>query len=428
MAICAMFVTSCTTSPNPESVRPSPRRASSPLAAPGPVRVSTTPRDISSNVAGFDVTALLDHGGRNVPDDMVQAVASTTELRTYPGLAPVAFTSRAVASSSDFTAPKQIVFSPSSSLAPGWYVLTLKTVPQNAISFTDTPAQIPLIGTVLTRFSVGSAPVLRDVQLGSNGMVIVEFSEGIVADPVRIGSLLSVTAPDGTPCSPFKTSYPTPSVQLGYSCPTTTWSAQRVRLSISPGIVSPSGVPLAFLHDKACATSRLTRTFTRDIDFSAAESCSSNCKEVTDFIEKDTTPPTLSLTVGPTCVWPPNHKMILYTFAGGLSAVAKDECDPSPVIKVVDVTSNQPPAGGGSGNTAPDFLFGTGALCVRSERDGTLSTDREYTVTVQATDASGNSTTQKSTIVVHHDQSDPKCDKVDGSRVVADDDPRCVAP
>jgi hypothetical protein len=116
----------------------------------------------------------------------------------------------------------------------------------------------------------------------------------------------------------------------------------------------------------------------------------------------------------------------LYQFGDGLNATATDVCDPAPKIEVVGVTSNQPPTGGGSGNTTADVLFGKRAFCVNAERAGTVSTPRVYTVTVRATDASGNSATKDVTISVPHDQAGPGCTAVDPSRVVDDSDPRCI--
>ncbi|HEY6005299.1 MAG TPA: hypothetical protein VIV57_20630 [Anaeromyxobacter sp.] len=142
---------------------------------------------------------------------------------------------------------------------------------------------------------------------------------------------------------------------------------------------------------------------------------------------QDTTPPALTLSADPGCLWPPNHKMVLYELGNGLDAVAADACDASPRVEIVSVVSNQPALGGGSGNTPVDVIQGTRAFCVRAERDGTVKGDRVYTVTVRATDASDNSRTQTIDIVVGHDQARAKCANVARSREVADGDPRCSA-
>lgn len=143
----------------------------------------------------------------------------------------------------------------------------------------------------------------------------------------------------------------------------------------------------------------------------------------------DTLPPSLTASLTPTCLWPPNHKYVLYSFGDGIDASSTDVCDANPTIHVVDVTSNQPALGGGSGNTTPDIAFGTGGFCVRAERDGTQSTDRVYTITLEAADFVGNKTQKQLTVRVPHDLGQVgrmDCPNIDPSRVVDDSDPRCT--
>ncbi len=142
---------------------------------------------------------------------------------------------------------------------------------------------------------------------------------------------------------------------------------------------------------------------------------------------QDTIPPALIASVSPACLWPPNHSMVLYEFGAGIDAKATDVCDPSPQINVVAVTSDQPPSGGGQGNQDPDILFGAKSFCVRSERQGTDSAGRHYSATIQAKDASGNTTTKVLTVTVAHDQASAACPKVDPGRIVGEGDPRCTA-
>ena len=79
-----------------------------------------------------------------------------------------------------------------------------------------------------------------------------------------------------------------------------------------------------------------------------------------------------------------------------------DVCDPSPTVKVVSVTSNEPDNGTGDGDTVGDVAYSAGAICVRQERSGGGS-GRTYTATVQASDAAGNTTQQQVTFQVPHD-------------------------
>ncbi len=65
---------------------------------------------------------------------------------------------------------------------------------------------------------------------------------------------------------------------------------------------------------------------------------------------RDTTPPIVSVNVDPTCLWAPNHKMVLYQLGADLQATATDTCDPQPKLSVAGVTSDQPVSGGGSGD------------------------------------------------------------------------------
>ena len=102
---------------------------------------------------------------------------------------------------------------------------------------------------------------------------------------------------------------------------------------------------------------------------------------------RDTTAPTIvRLEASPTAIWPADHKMIPVT----INVIATDLVDPHPVSTIISVTSNQPTNSTGDGNTSSDWtITGPLTLVLRAERAGSI--DRIYTITVQATDASGNS-------------------------------------
>lgn len=111
---------------------------------------------------------------------------------------------------------------------------------------------------------------------------------------------------------------------------------------------------------------------------------------------RDTTPPHIvSITASPNSLWPPNHKMVAVT----ISVIASDLVDPHPISHIVSIASNQPINGNGDGNTSIDWEI-TGPLTanVRSERAG--GSDRVYTLTIQTTDASGNSAFGTTTVTV----------------------------
>jgi hypothetical protein len=115
----------------------------------------------------------------------------------------------------------------------------------------------------------------------------------------------------------------------------------------------------------------------------------------------DTAPPDIaSLTATPGLLWPPDHKMVPVAVAVSMS----DNLDPAPVCRIVAVSSSEPVIGTGDGVTAPDWqISGPLTVNLRAERSGTGS-GRTYTITVQCTDASGNSSTKSVTVTVPHDR------------------------
>lgn len=130
-----------------------------------------------------------------------------------------------------------------------------------------------------------------------------------------------------------------------------------------------------------------------------ASSNPSSCSSVVKV--QDTTPPVISsVSPKPSALWPPNHKFIPVS----LSVVVSDTCDPSPVCKIITIASSEPPTGGGSSKTSPDFAI-TGPLSanLRAEREGTGS-GRTYPLTVQCTDHSNNSSQATTTVLVPHNQ------------------------
>lgn len=142
----------------------------------------------------------------------------------------------------------------------------------------------------------------------------------------------------------------------------------------------------------------------------------------------DNAAPVITASVSPDCLWAPNHGLVLLELGSQIVATSQDACSAtSPAVYILDVTSDQPELGGGQGSFAPDFLFGTGAVCLRSERQGTGKLGRTYTITLAAVDASGNQSTRELTVRVPHDQSGTKCPRTPPSLIVADGDPACTA-
>jgi hypothetical protein len=116
----------------------------------------------------------------------------------------------------------------------------------------------------------------------------------------------------------------------------------------------------------------------------------------------DTTPPSIyNAMTNPNLLWPPNHGMMPVI----VNVSASDICSPTTVCKIVSVNSNEPINGLGDGDTAPDWeINGNLEVMLRAERAGT-GDGRIYTITIQCTDASGNSATKAVVVTVPQNRS-----------------------
>jgi hypothetical protein len=125
-------------------------------------------------------------------------------------------------------------------------------------------------------------------------------------------------------------------------------------------------------------------------------------QDVVAITVQDTTPPTLTVSLSPQVLWPPNHKMVKIR----ATVHAQDLCGTVTDLKLVSIVSNQPDNGLGDGNTTGDIAANVGTLdllfYLRAERAG-LHGDRIYKVTYRATDDSGNRAHVSKDVIVPHD-------------------------
>jgi len=119
----------------------------------------------------------------------------------------------------------------------------------------------------------------------------------------------------------------------------------------------------------------------------------------------DTTTPSLIPMPSVTILWPPNHELQTVTIA----ANAFDNGGGTITLSVA-VQSSQPPDTTGDGHTIPDYYIdsvndetGIIQLRLRSERAG-KGDGRTYTITITATDVSGNNSIAIVEIRAPHDQ------------------------
>lgn len=112
----------------------------------------------------------------------------------------------------------------------------------------------------------------------------------------------------------------------------------------------------------------------------------------------DQASPTLSVTLSPATLWPPNDKLVPVT----ATITVKDDYDPEPEIKLESITATETLAAG----DIQDAQLGTDdrQFSLAAKRAGNNMAGRIYTVTYSATDASGNKATASATVTVPHDQ------------------------
>jgi hypothetical protein len=116
-----------------------------------------------------------------------------------------------------------------------------------------------------------------------------------------------------------------------------------------------------------------------------------------------TVPAVQSVSADPSVLWPPNHKMRTVT----VSAVVTDDTDPAPTWAITGVTSNEPEAGPGADKSPDCVITGPNTVQLRAERLGNGS-GRIYTITITASDASGNTATATVEVTVPHDKGKKK--------------------
>lgn len=112
----------------------------------------------------------------------------------------------------------------------------------------------------------------------------------------------------------------------------------------------------------------------------------------------DVTPPTLTITLSPSIIWPPNDKLVPIS----ATITVKDDYDPQPEIKLESITSSETLTAG----DIQSAQLGTDdrQFSLAAKRAGSNLAGRIYTITYSATDGSGNKATASATVTVPHDQ------------------------
>jgi hypothetical protein len=97
----------------------------------------------------------------------------------------------------------------------------------------------------------------------------VTFSEGIQADPTQVAASITVATADSAACTLLPTDFPNASMQVGFQCSASAWQTKRLHFALAPGLKSPGGIALGYLHTAATSGATLVGhdTLTQDVDF-----------------------------------------------------------------------------------------------------------------------------------------------------------------
>ena len=227
--------------------------------------------------------------------------------------------------------------------------------------------QWTLLGTVL-----GTGPVLPvSLPLGTNVVTLT------VTDPCGASAQANVTVVVADTKAPTITGLPDP----------ITLAADAHGQAVVPNVLTAATFAdnctpadqLVLAQDPTPGTVVGTGQFT--INVSVKDAAGNTTTGSVSLTVVDKTPPAIqTLTVDRSILSPPNHALIPVT----VSVTASDNCDPAPVSKIICITADGP--------TAPGDIQITGALTatLAASKNPTGNT-RIYTLKVQCTDASGNS-------------------------------------
>jgi len=186
--------------------------------------------------------------------------------------------------------------------------------------------------------------------------------------------------------------------------PTATADAQTCDASIAcdaiAACIDPAGGAVSFACSPGDPYAAGTTGVTVQCDGAGRSSVT-----VCQVTVEDVTPPTISVSVNPEELWPPNHQMIDIE----ATVSASDSCSATSVA-LDSITSSEPDNApdGGDGNTVGDIQnadFGTADFDfkLRAERAGS-GLGRIYTVTYVVTDAFGNAASATAFVTVDHDR------------------------
>ena len=250
------------------------------------------------------------------------------------------------------------------------------------------PVSGPIVATTEPVRIGGGAPVGR-APLHFPGLIdeVQIFNRALSDCQIAVNALVS--------CVPADTTAPDVTVPADITKEATTAAGAAVSFSASANDDVDGPITPVTCSPASGSTFPLGTT---EVTCSATDNAGNTGLAYFDVTVEDTTDPAInSVSASSSTLWPPNHKMRSVS----VSVVAEDAVDSDMACKILSVS-------GDDGATASDWDI-TGDLTVdlRAERSG-KGDGRVYTITVECTDDSGNSSQSIVEVKVPHDQGKKK--------------------
>jgi uncharacterized repeat protein (TIGR01451 family) len=167
-----------------------------------------------------------------------------------------------------------------------------------------------------------------------------------------------------------------------------------------PSLASGTSETIAMAVSVKCPVADgTTITNNATVSSNTADPDSANNSATTLVIASNPAPAISAVSVNPSLLWPPDHRMVDVT----VNYAVTDNC--GPLTNTLTVTTNEALNGTGDGDTAPDWVIvDAHRVQLRAERAGS-GIGRTYTINIASTDSGGNTTSTTVTVEVPHDRS-----------------------
>ena len=137
------------------------------------------------------------------------------------------------------------------------------------------------------------------------------------------------------------------------------------------------------------------------VGFQAFDAAGRQSTPQTVTVQLDQTPPSVSVSVNPSSLWPPNSQMVPVTISGAITDASSGVNPATVAYAVTDEYGSVQPSGHLSLGAGGSY---TATLLLQASRNNTDLDGRQYTVAVSAQDNAGNNASSSTSVTVPHDQ------------------------